>query len=124
MSSPLINAIIKRKNDLKTWIIIGAFLLIVIVLLAAMVFSKHHQSKHISNNSNKTHLESFDQIAEFGQSATGVAIGNLQNAQSTTTAQIKSLEDDNKKLMAQNQQISSTLDAVNKSMAVMQKKVV
>lgn len=101
-----LNEILKRKNDKKTWLIVGSILACILLLFVLVIASKHRdalQNKNSSNNAstNTTSIEPFAKIAEFRQSATGEAIGNLQTDQTQTNTQLKDLESQNKKLLQQ-----------------------
>lgn len=124
MANPLLNEIIKRKNDLKTWAVIGAVLFVLLMILIGVVVSKHHQrDKSVSQKTASAHIEPFEQIVEFNQSATGEAIGNLQTSENSTTSRVSQLESENQKLTTQNKQFSDQLSNMSKVISGLQKKV-
>jgi len=124
MGSPLMNKIIKHKNDRKTQIVVGGVLLVISLIFIGLIVAKHHHKNATSHKTQSSaHLEPFEQIAEFNQSATGEAIGNLQTSQSSSSTRITKLESQNKKLILQNHSFSDQLKNMNKLMISFKKKV-
>lgn len=115
MGSPLLNQLLKHKNDKRTWIILGSIIAFILLLLAFMIASKHKNSlsnKHINESSKAAKIEPFQKIAEFSENATGEAIGSLQASETQTSSQLSDIEKQNKKLTAQVQSMSQTLSAI------------
>lgn len=113
MNKAFLNQILKRKNDKKTLIIAGSVFVFILLLFVLVIASKHKQIHQTQNTKNTAKIEPFAQIAEFGKSATGEAIGDLQTTQTQSSEQIKSLESQNKKLSTQLESITKQMSDQN-----------
>lgn len=110
MNKALLNQILKRKNDKKTWIIVGSFFACILLVFICVIASKHNAPK-TKNTSAATAatVEPFVKIAQFNQSATGEAIGNLQASQDQTLSKMKKLESQNEKMSQQLQKVTTQM---------------
>lgn len=103
MSNPLLNKLLQKKNDQKTWIALGVITVGLIIFFLIIAIS-HHNAKLVAIESSKTNpanIEPFQKISEFNQSATGEAISDLQTSESLQSQKIDNLTKENKKLTSE-----------------------
>ncbi len=103
MANPLLNKILQKKNDQKTWIALGVITVGLIIFFFIIAIS-HHNAKLVAPDESKTNpanIEPFQKISEFSQSATGEAISDLQTNESLQSQKIDDLTKENKKLTSE-----------------------
>ena len=108
MANPLLNKLLQKKNDQKTWIALGV-ITVGLVIFFLMIAVSHHNAKLIAVNESKANpasIEPFQKISEFSQSATGEAISDLQTNESLQSQKIDTLTSENKKLTSELKTIS------------------
>lgn len=119
MANPLLNKLLQKKNDQKTWIALGVITLGLIIFFIVIAIS-HHSNKVVAFNaskSNPVNIEPFQKISEFNQSATGEAISDLQTNESLQSQKIDDLTKENKKLTSE---LTSMSDPTNKPIPLTQ----
>src|SRR3990167_8144780 len=121
MANPLLNKLLQKKNDQKTWIALGAITLGLAIFFLVIAIS-HHNNKAVAFGASKNKpatIEPFQKISEFNQSATGEAISDLQTNESLQSQKIDDLTKENKKLTLELTGISdSENNSQSKSTAV------
>lgn len=120
MANPLLNKLLQKKNDQKTWIALGAIILGLIIFFLIIAISRHN-SKVVAfstSKANPVNIEPFQKISEFNQSATGEAISDLQTSESLQSQKIDDLTKENKKLTSELTTFSDQNNAQNKPISI------